>query len=192
MIAALLLAASFAADFPQAATTKGTGGLLVHASGFEARGLGETPQAAAAAFLQQYGGDFGLGPRQVLVPRGGSNAVRFERQIDGLPVFGGDLVVGIGAGNSVILVNGPAVPAEVSGTFRSSRKAAVGQALKVLPGTPGADPRAVKGWKATPKTIRPAWRVDVTTSNPDGDWRLFVDAETGAVLSRTSLRSTLR
>jgi Zn-dependent metalloprotease len=190
-VIALLLAASFAADYPQAATSKGAGGLLTHASGFEARGVGDTPQAAAAAFLKQYGDDFGLGARQVLVPRGGSTAVRFERQIDGMPVFGGDLVVGIGAGNSVILVNGSAVPAEAAGTFRLSRKAAVGKALKALSGTPGSDePRAVKGWKPNGETIRPAWRVDVTTSNPDGDWRLFVDAETGAVLSRTSLRST--
>ena len=188
MIAALLLAASFAADFPQAATT-GSNGRLTHASSFEARGLGETPEAAATAFLNQYGEAFGISPRQKLVVRGGGTAVHLERQIDGLPIFGGDLVVGIGAGNSVILVNSSDVPPVNTGTFRYSRRAATAKAIKAVKGTPGEE-RAVRGWKASGDAVRPVWRVDLTTNT--GDWRLFVDAETGAVLSRNNLRVTNR
>lgn len=189
--AALLLAASFAADFPQAATTAGAHGRLTHASGFEATGLGETPQAAATAFLSRYGEAFGISPQQQLVFHDGGTAVRVERQVDGLPVFGGDLVVGIGKGNSIILVNGADVPPDRSGTFRSSGKAAARKALKAIKGTAGGDePRTARGWKARGESLRPVWRVDLTTET--GDWRLFVDAETGAVLSRNSLRSTNR
>jgi hypothetical protein len=188
VIAALLLAASFAADFPQAAVTQ-SHGRVTHASSFEARGLGDTPQAAALAFLNRYGEAFGLSPQQKLVVRGGGTAVHVERQIDGLPIFGGDLVVGTGAGNSVILVNSGDVPPVNTGTFRYSRKAATAKAIKAITGMPG-EQRAVRGWKASGDAVRAVWRVDLTTE--DGDWRLFVDAETGAVLSRNSLRTTNR
>jgi Zn-dependent metalloprotease len=189
VIAAVLLAASFAADFPQAATTV-SNGRLTHASGFEARGLGDTPQAAATAFLARYGDAFGISPQQKLVLRGGGTALHFERQIDGLPIFDGNLVVGIGADNSVILVNGSDVPPASSGSFRYSRKAATSKALKALKAANDADARAVKGWTASGDSVRPAWRVDLTTDS--GDWRLFVDAETGAILSRNSLRQSFK
>jgi Zn-dependent metalloprotease len=190
VIVALLLAASFAADFPQAETTVSKG-RLTRASNFEARGLGDTPQAAAAAFLAEYGDAFGISPQQKLVLRGGGTAVHFERQIDGLPIFGADVVVGIGAGNSVILVNGGDVPPVSSGTFRYSRKAATSKALKAVKGASSAnETRAVKGWKASGDSVRPVWRVELTTDS--GDWRLFVDAETGAILSRNSLRQSFK
>lgn len=79
MIPALLLAAAlglgrvddFRAAFPAASTTESpAGGRLTHASRFEARGLGRTPEAAARAFLARYGAAFGVGPRERLVARG--------------------------------------------------------------------------------------------------------------------------
>jgi Zn-dependent metalloprotease len=193
MIAALLaaVASSFTADFPQATVIESAShGRLTNASGFSAGGLGNTPEAAALAFLARYGAAFGISSKQQLVVRGGGTALHVERQIDGLPVFDGEVVVGLSANNAVILVNSADVPGETSGRFRYSRRAAARAAAKGLAGTVIQEtPRAVRGWKVAGPTVRPVWRVDLATEHPAGEWRTFVDAETGAVLSRTNLRS---
>jgi bacillolysin len=187
--------AGFKADFPAAETAEpASGGRLTHASGFQARGLGETAEAAARAFLGRYGTAFGVGPRQVLVldgvPAAGQpGAVRFTRTIDGLPLFGGDVVVGVDAERSVMLVNVGDVPAETTGRARISQKSAVKSAKAAIPGLKTADtPRAEKGWRSDGKVVRPAWRVDFTATKPPGDWRSYVDAETGKVMLRVDLR----
>src|SRR5216684_6217549 len=139
MIPVLLLAAAlgpgapadFRAAFPAASIIESpAGGRLTHASGFESPGLGDTPEAAARAFLAKYGNAFGINPRQELVARGTPapgqpGAVRFERRIDGLPVFDADVVVGVNAANAVILVNSTDIPAEGKGRARISRRAAM-------------------------------------------------------------------
>src|SRR4051794_34499868 len=73
MMVALLLAAagagaaSFKAAFPQASVTEAPAiGTLTSASGFEAHGLGKTPEEAARAFLDRYGAAFGVGSAQEL------------------------------------------------------------------------------------------------------------------------------
>ena len=101
--AALGPVAEFKAAFPAASVSESrAGGRLTGASGFEAPSPGETPEAAARAFLKKYGAAFGIDPRQELVVRtslaaGQVGPVRFERRIDGLPLFDGDVVVGIDA-----------------------------------------------------------------------------------------------
>jgi len=202
MIAMLLAAAAssgiaaFRADFPGASVVESpSGGRLTSASGFEARDLGESPQAAARAFLVRYGAAFGISRKQRLVlrdaaPEGQLGRVRFGRKIDGLPVFDGDIVVGVAAGNAVILVNASDVPGATSGRFRVSRKTAIRLALKELPKlTTSNSPRACRGWKAVGSALRPAWRVDLTAERPPGDWRTYVDAQTGKVVLRTNRRS---
>ena len=72
---ALLLAAAtssavaaFRADFPGASVVESrSGGRLTNASGFEARGLGGNPEAAARAFLERYGAAFGISRKQRLL-----------------------------------------------------------------------------------------------------------------------------
>src|SRR5229473_3489254 len=174
MIPVLLLAAAlgpgapadFRAAFPAASIIESpAGGRLTHASGFESPGLGDTPEAAARAFLAKYGTAFGINPRQELVARGTPapgepGAVRFERRIGGWPVFDGDVVVGVDAKNAVILVN------------------------------PGEVVRAARGWRGFGQVLRPVWRVDLVTARPPGDWRTYVDAGTGKVLFRADLRTT--
>ncbi len=201
--AALLVAAlaqrgpaDFRATFPAASTISSpAGGRLTHASGFEAPGLADTPEAAARTFLARYGSAFGLTAREDLVARGApapgqAGPVRFERRIDGLPLFDGDLVVGVDARNAVILVNGTDVPTAVKGRARISRKAAIRAAVAAIPGLETTDtPRAERGWRAAGEAIRPVWRVDFTAARPAGDWRSYVDAESGRVLLRVDLRS---
>jgi len=186
--------AEFKADFPGASVVESpAGGRLTHASGFEARSFGDTPEAAARAFLAKYGAAFGIGPGQELVvrgapPKGGLGAVRFERRIGRLPVFDANLAVGVDANSAVILVNAADVPPEVEGRHRKSRSAVVRAATAGLETSEA--PRAQKGWRASGRAIRPVWRVDVIATKPPGDFRSYVDAETGKVLLRADLRAS--
>lgn len=188
--------AAFKAAFPAASTLESPAGeRLVHASGFEAPGLGDTPESAARAFLARYGAAFGVTRRQELVARvipaaGQPGPVRFERRIDGLPLFDGDVIVGVDARNAVMLINGADVPSEVRGRARISRKAAVRIAKAAIPGLETADTlRTERGWRAAGRAIRPVWRIDFTVARPPGDWRTYVDAESGKVLLRVDLRA---
>ena len=181
--------------FPEAATIESpAGGRLTHASAFEALGLGATPEVAARAFLARYGESFGITPREQLVVRasptpGQLGPVRFERTIDGLPLFDGDVVVGVDARNAVILVNCADAPMQVEGRARISRKAAIRTARAAIPGLEVTGVvRAQRGWRAVGQVIRPVWRVDFTGVRPPGDWRSYVDAQTGRVLLRLDLR----
>jgi hypothetical protein len=190
--------ADFKAAFPAASMIESpAGGRLTNASGFEAPGLGDTPETAARAFLGRYGQAFGVTGRQQLVTRGKplpgqAGAVRFERRIDGLPLFDGDVVLGVDGKNTVSLVNGTDVPAQVQGRARLSRRAAIRAAKAGLPGLETSDsPRAERGWRAAGQVIRPVWRVDFTAARPPGDWRTYVDAGTGRVLMRVDLRADL-
>jgi Zn-dependent metalloprotease len=196
LAAALLSAAlaEFKTDFPGASVVESpSGGRLTHASGFEARGLGNAPETAARRFLDRYAAAFGIGPRQELAVRvaprkGTSGAVRFERRIGGLPVFDGDVVVGLDAASAVILVNAADVPPQVEGRHRKSRSAAVRSATAGL--EISDPPRAQQGWRASGQAIRPVWRVDAVATKPPGSFRAYVDAETGKVLFRIDLRAS--
>ncbi len=204
MIPHLLLAAAlglggrvqFREAYPAARVVESPGGgRLTQASGFIAAGLGRTPEAAARAFLARHGAAFGLTARQKLVVRtapavGQAGPVRFERRIDRLPLFDGDVVVGVDLANAVILVNVADVPAKVTGRARISRRAAIRAAKAAVPGLEGAGaPRAERGWKAAGRVVRPVWRVDLSAARPPGDWRTYVDADTGKVLLRVDLRA---
>ncbi len=204
MIGALALAvtlggtgdvAAFLAEFPGAATVASpAGGRLTFASGFEAAGLGDTPEGAARTFLARHGAAFCVTARQQLVARGAPGRgrvgrVRFERRIDGRPLFDGDVVVGVNARSGVILVNAADVPPRLAGRPRLSRSAAIDAARAAIPGLEASGPaRAERGWRAAGAVVRPVWRVDLAASRPPGDWRSYVDAETGRVLLRVSLR----
>lgn len=188
--------AAFRTTFPGAATVASPAdGRLTFASGFEASGLGDDPAAAASAFLARHGAAFGVTARHELVARGApapgrGGRVRFERRIDGRPLFDGDVVVGVNGRNGVILVNAADVPPRLAGRPRLSRSAAIEAARTAIPGleTSGA-PRAQRGWRAAGRVVRPVWRVDLAASRPPGDWRSYVDAETGRVLLRVDLRA---
>lgn len=207
MIPSLLIAVAlgsgglsdFKSEFPTASVIESpSGGRLTNAFGFEAAGLGETPLAAARAFLARYGAAFGLTAREELIVRGEPTpgqvvAVRFERRIDGLPLFDGDVVVGVDGKNAVTMVNGTDVPATVKGRARISRKTAVQAARASLRAQRAPEAtRPERGWRATGRVIRPVWRVDLTVAEPAGDWRVYVDAETSKVLLRVDLRATSR
>jgi len=199
LVMALAAAAghSFRADFPAAAVKEtGAGGRLIQATGFSAPGLGSTPQAAAHAFLRRYGADFGITARQQLAARrnphpGQVVAVTFERRIDGRPVFDADVVVGVDSTGAVILVNASDVPTRISGKAVISGGAALRAAKAAIPGLEGGGEATVeRGWRGWVDVIRPVWRVDFVATRPPGDWRTYVDAQTGKVLLRMDRRAS--
>jgi hypothetical protein len=166
---ALLVAASFAADFPQAQLVKSDAAIR-SASGFSAPG-------DARAFLEKYAESFGITSRQKLTQTLATPTLaRFGRSLDGAPIFDGDIAVGLDGSGAVTLVNSGEVPAP-SGEPKLSRKAA----QKIAGGG-----RGERGWKAFAGTLRPVWRID------SGERRTFVDADSGKVLLRVPLRTTNR
>ena len=175
--------ADFGAAFPAASVIRSpSGGRLTSASAFEAPGLGATPEEAARAFLARHGAAFGVTRRHQLALRsatapGTPGAVRFERRIGGMPLFGGDVVVGVDGKGAVILVNATDVPARVTGRRRISGKAAVRAASAAIHGIVLEGPaRAERGWRAFGGVVRPVWRVDLAAKAPAGEWRSDVDA----------------
>jgi Zn-dependent metalloprotease len=168
---------------------------LVHASGFLSEATGRPPADAARAFLAAHGAAFGVTARQVLVLEGAPvagrvSAVHFRRTIDGLPIFGGDLVVGVDVEGRVFVVNGADVSADVSGQHVLGENGARRAAVASFPeGVQGETPVAVAaGWSTFGPSMRAVYRVDFIARNPVGDWRVFVDAETGRMLFRENLR----
>jgi Zn-dependent metalloprotease len=135
-----------------------------------------------------------VGPDQELsvlptVPPGPT--VRFQRRIDGFPIFDGDIVVGAKGDATVIVVNTSDVPAKVTGKARVSRAAAIKSAKAAVANLKSSDPaHADRGWRAAGQSVRPVWRVDFVAARPPGDYRSYVDAETGKVLFRVDRRRT--
>ena len=206
MTSTLLLAAvltinpvrQFAVDNPTSQRILSADGQrLTHASGFLADmgPAAQRPEDAAVAFLDVHGAAFGVTPRQALVMRGAPvqgqvGAVRFGRTIDGLPVFGGDLVVGVDAQSRVFVVNGADVPPAVSGRHALGEAKARAAALASFARpVRGAGPAMVTaGWRALGRTLRAVYQVIFIARDPPGDWRVFVDAESGAMLFRDDQR----
>ncbi len=117
-------------------------------------------------------------------------AVRFERTIDGLPVFGGDLVVGVDEQDRVFIVNSGSVPPIISGRHALGEAVARSAAASSLSGGVRGVGSAVvaAGWRAFGSQVRAVYRVDFIAEEPAGDWRVFVDGETGKALFRENLR----
>ena len=186
----------FAETHPASSRVASTDGqVLVHASGFLTAGHGDTPERAARGFLSTHAAAFGIAAAQELVLRqapmaGQAGAVRFERRVGGLPVFGGDVVVGVDDQSRVFLVNTREVGAAVSSRHALDSASAVGAALSSVPAEArGVEPVAVAaGWRTAGALLRAVYRVDLIVEQPSGSWRVFVDAETGRPLFREKLR----
>src|SRR5262249_38965196 len=186
-LAAVAPAQRFLQAHPESSTVLSADGrVLVHASGFLSPNPGRTPEAAARNFLSTHGATFGVAAPQELVVRqtpapGQVGAVRFERRVGGLPVFGGDVVVGVDAQALVFVVHTSEVAQTLTGRHALGQAAAVRSALSSFPGNAlGAVPVAVAaGWRSILGTLRAVYRVDLIVERPFGSWRIFVDAETG-------------
>ncbi|BDG09089.1 gluzincin family metallopeptidase [Anaeromyxobacter paludicola] len=192
MIPAILLAALSAAPAgelpPAARVVRAPGGQVIHASGFVAAPVAGGPEAAARAFLSRHGEALGIGGEQALrLDRAGAAgsvaAVRFTRSVEGLPVFGGGVSVGVSPEGGVFLVNAAPLPPAQAGAFALGEAAAVEAALAAL--GPAARLRAPavaeRGWLPFFGALRAAWRVDLPVA-PAASFRVYVDAASGRAL----------
>jgi uncharacterized protein (TIGR03382 family) len=103
-------------------------------------------------------------------------------------VFGGDLTVGVDEKMRVFLVNSGNPPGMAMGSHKLGEAAAHKAALagSFEGATSGS---IVAGYRTFLGSTRAVYRVDFIAEKPAGDWRSFVDGETGAVLFRENLRS---
>jgi Zn-dependent metalloprotease len=190
VLLALLVAASgsFKSEFPKAKVTNDPNGLgIVSASGFTARGLGNTPEAAARAFLRRFAADFGITDDQKLVVhKGGSKGkLRFERQIEGDPIFDADIEVTVNGADSVTKVTTAPVPKESQGSFKLNKQQALDAAVAATSEVAReSHPKAVRGWRLQGLELKRVWQVEMIAGTPPNEWREYIDAEDGSLLAR--------
>ncbi len=185
-------ASTFAAAHPGAALVRAAAGGLEHASGLAAPRLATGDEENARAFLAAEGRAFGvtgaLDLRTVRVlgaPGAGGSAV-FQRMVDGLPVFGGQVAVGWRADGAITVVNGARVlAAEPRGAFRVAGEAALATALERAPGVPG-EASVEQGWLQYEGALYPAFRIEHGAVHPLDSFVSYVDAESGELLYQVS------
>jgi uncharacterized protein (TIGR03382 family) len=169
---------------------------LTHASGFLTATGARLPEEAARAFLDAQGPAFGVSDLHELEPLsfpepGDVAAVHFRRLVSGLPVFGGDVVVGVDGENRVFLVNTTEVSPVTTGSHDLADEDAVSIALGSFGYTvygPGSVTVA-RGWRQFGRDLRAVYQVDFIARDPAGDWRVYVDGETGRALYRQNRRA---
>ena len=191
-------ASAFAASHPGAHLVRAANGGLEHASGFAAPRLAAGDEENARAFLASEGRAFGVADgvelRQVRVSStpGADGSAVFQRLVNGLPVFGGQVAVGWRPDGAITVVNGARVlAAEPQGAFGIGAEAARSAALAGAPGTTG-ESSVERGWLQYEGALYPAFRVEHTALGPLDSFVSYVDGESGELLYRVSrLRSAL-
>lgn len=156
------------------------------------------PEAAADEFADRYG-DL-LGPGELVAttstPRiDGGVALRFQQQVGGIPVFGGEASVQVGPGGDVLssLADLSDDVGDATPDIQVDAEAASAEAVRTVAEQQGVDPStltaaAPEQWWYDPATIgapspfgaRLTWRVEVTDGGPVRRL-LLVDAQTGTV-----------
>ncbi|HKZ68544.1 MAG TPA: choice-of-anchor Q domain-containing protein, partial [Anaerolineales bacterium] len=144
-----------------------------------------TPEDAARGFLSAYGSVFGLADqaqemavmKEETLERGRS-FVRFQQMFQGLPVFGGELIVQLDGGNNVRSANGELAPDfSLSTTPEVDANIATESALAAVAKWYGVDAGTLvvsqpELWVYDPSLVGPAgdpvqlvWRMEVTSTN---------------------------
>lgn len=156
------------------------------------------PEAAARAFLATYGGLFGLTDqatqlqlKSVKQDELGMQHVRFTQQHEGLPVFGADLIVHLGADGAVLSANGfivaDAVALDTQAKLGAEQASEIARGQLAFTGDASVSEQSLVIFKPGLITDEPSatyltYRLRVTSaSQPDLARWLFVDAQSGEV-----------
>lgn len=117
----------------------------------------------------------------------GMSHVRFQQEVNGVPVWGAVLVTHLDAGGQITAVNGEYVPnIALDMTPTLSLAEALAMARDDL-GDPTAElftdqsELTVFAYNHTPTLT---WKVNVSSLNPLGNWLYFIDAHTGEIVHR--------
>jgi bacillolysin len=161
-----------------------------------------TPRAAALEAGTRFGARFGLGPgaairvRSVEPVRDGSYAAHLQQTIDGIPVLGGELAVGLDPAGDLRSIGGELEPSRVDPAPQIEAGAATKTAIDAVAkdtGVPAAtlsattpeltiyDPRILGGPGLS--LPRPVWRLEVSSDSSPVTVRelVLVDADLGNV-----------
>ncbi|MPZ95735.1 MAG: hypothetical protein GEU96_12700, partial [Propionibacteriales bacterium] len=160
------------------------------------------PEQAARAHLKRYGTTLGLHDQATdldvaatTARAGDAEIVRFQQQVDGVPVLGGDLVVALDGANNLQSITGETTvgapaPASPKVSADTARATALRVAAKAHPQSSALTAGEPERWIYDPTLLgapgrpvgRQVWRVEVTAGEY-GDVRelVLVDAATGAV-----------
>jgi bacillolysin len=163
------------------------------------------PAAIARAFLERFGGEFGIEDQaeELRVTSAGTapgdrSVVRFQQVHQGVPVLGGELVVNLDEVGNMLSASGEALPSlrmsvtpQVSPSEARDAAASAVARARAVPAT-GLDTSAPRVWiydsrlLGGPGLDRPAlvWRMDVEGEGPTGpiDELVLVDARLGNVV----------
>lgn len=150
--------------------------------------VGHSPEAMAADFVIRYAPLVGLSPEMSLdVPRSrvhrGTSFVRFGVTVEGLPVLGSQVVISTRDGLVRHMATSvrPLPPANVDGPLITPDEAA--SAVVDATGSHAPSPTQL-AWLPLSNELVPVWVVEQREISPPRDWRVIVEARTGAVLSR--------
>jgi len=148
------------------------------------------PEQAARTFLKEAGKLFGIAPEDVpnltvarTLTHRNTEVVRFRQTVRGVPVFGGEVVVmRDGRDKHISWVHSRFFPGlNVDVTPKISAQEAYAIARQQLPFQQiqkRLDPELVVYPEGQGRL---AWRVQIPSLAPLGDWEIFVDAHTGEV-----------
>ncbi len=110
---------------------------------------------------------------------------RYDQVVDGVPVYRAEVVVKVAQDGEVSSVHStlrPGLLVKTTPALDAAAALAVGQAAVQPTGKAIGDFTAKLSVVETPAGGRLAWLVSVPVEAPMGDWLVFVDAQTGAML----------
>jgi MYXO-CTERM domain-containing protein len=185
----------FSQAFPTARTIPARFGGLEVAAGFAVPRVAMDDEENARRFLAAQGEPFGAGPgadletvRVTTSPSQGGSAL-FQRRVNGLPVFGGELGVSWRPDGAITAVSGSqALATEPAETFSIGASEALLAAIDGSLGPSIGASSAAQGWFEHQGQLLPTWRITAETALSNGPFHAYVDGATGRLLYRVSLR----
>jgi Zn-dependent metalloprotease len=169
-----------------------------------------TPESAARGFLNSYGAAFGLRDttasslKTVRTDRTaeGDRIVRFQQQLSGVPVIGGDVVVATRSNGDVLSATSEVTTEATTPTAtRIPRERAIAVAINAAAGQAKVPAKQLVAeasrWMYDPAMLgaptkpglRPVWQVDVTSPKDSGlQHRVLVDGTLGNIVLATDDR----
>ena len=161
--------------------------------GLTARVGNGNAESSARTFLQRHASTLGLADaagtlttQSTITVPGGSH-VRFTQNVNGIPVYGSDVVVSLNTRNEVtMLVNNSLATIQVPPDASLDQARALALAREHLKTGPVAignpDAATLMIFPVPGGATRLTYRVTLTREEPAGDWEVFVDAESGSIL----------
>lgn len=157
------------------------------------------PEEVARQFLSDNKTIFGINNISDLklievIESPGGNHVGFIQTYKGIPIFGSETVVSINNNNQVEIVTNGCLPiiAFKNTSPNIDKEKAISNAklqIKLIEQTLVAKPKCeLYVYPDSNYKMHLVWKVNLTTSEPSGDWQIIVDANSGKVMESKDIR----